>query len=192
MIFISLVCRLTASTNFQLMASNVYVTFRLDPFYQTFLRAYFDQYELLFEFPKRNEFNILLEFLVMKQPATQKKMEYGDESFNVRLQNMEYKNVVVYNYISKAGHKAFIERVEDLFKLIFHKHVDQAIHRAGLKKKAAIHLFMDKYEMGEYNSDRLTKNYQRYENRLIHYYDRFKGAQRQAKYRKKNKKNLPV
>ncbi len=172
------------------MASNVYVTFKLDPFYQTFVRAYYDQFDLLFEFPKKDEFNILLDFLVMKQPGTPKSIDYGEHSFHVRLPNMEYKNVLVYNYISSTGSKLFVDRIEDLFKLIFHKHVDQAIHKIGLKKKDAIHTFMDKFNMGEYDPERLNKNYQRYEARLIHYYDRFKSAQRQTKFRKKNKNKI--
>lgn len=174
------------------MASNVIITFNLDPFYQTFLRAFFDQNDLLFEFPKRHEFNILLEFLTMKQPATPKKTEQSEESFHVRLQNMEHKNVMVYNYISMAGRKMFVRKVEDLFRLVFHHHVDEAIHKVGLRKKDAIHSFMEKYLMIEFDSGRLVKNYQRYESKCIHYYDRFKAAQRQQKHRRKNRKNLPV
>ena len=174
------------------MASNVFVTFKVDPFYQVFLRSYFKQNEILFEFPRGTDFNILLGFLLMKQPGTPKKYDYGDESLQVLLQYMKHKNVLVYNYISISGNRIFNEKIEDLFKLIFHKHVDQAIHRVGLRKKDAIHSFMEKYNMGDFSTDRLTKSYQRYEDRLVKEYDRWKGAQRQTRHRKRRKKKLSV
>lgn len=190
------------------MGSPVYVTFKVDVFYQTFLRAYFEQYDLLFEFPAKSEFNILLEFLVKKQPRAQrspdpeidfmnqleihKKTQYGDQAFNVQLQYMEHKNVLSYNFIPPAGERIFNDKIKDLFKLVFHKHVDQAIHRIGLRKKDAIYSFMDEFNMSVSRSERLNKNYQRYEEKLTREYDRWNAAKRQAKHRKKNKKTLSV
>ena len=175
------------------MASNVYVTFKLEPFYQAFLRSYYVQREILFEFPKGSDINLLLGFISMKQPREQiKSLDFGNEAFHVLLPNMEYKNVLVYNYISHTGRKVFQQKVEDLFKLVFHSHVDRAIHKDGIRKRDALMLFLEKYELDDFSSDRVTKSYQRYIDKIEREYDRYKSAQRQNKFRKKTKKKLSV
>ncbi|MFC2118070.1 hypothetical protein ACFLTI_06015 [Bacteroidota bacterium] len=50
------------------MASPILITLKLDSFYQRFLRSYYSCEEPVMEFPRKDDFNTLLAYLVAKFP----------------------------------------------------------------------------------------------------------------------------
>lgn len=171
------------------MASPILVTLRIDPFYQRFLRAYFNCIGPVMEFPPKSDFNLLLTFLANKPTSKQiknnlKPRDFGEYSFKVALPYIKHKDVFYYNYFSERSMQIFQRRIYLFFQLIFHCEMDEGIHNLGLSKKNAIQQFIERYDLLVDDEDRIVKAYFRYEERLRKGYYRW-NSKKQLKNTKK-------
>lgn len=172
------------------MASPIYVVLRLEPFYQLFLRSYFNCENIIFEFPKKGNFNNLLAHLVLKPPRENSpaKKPASEYDFKVALPYMEHKDVFCYNYISNYSMHIFQSKVHIFFKLIFHTEMDISVHKLKLSKIQSVRIFVEKYNLNVDNQERLVKGYYRYEKRLLNEYYKWNSNKRVRKHRNKEKK----
>lgn len=174
------------------MASPILVTLKLDPFYQRFLRSYYNCEEPVMEFPCREDFNILLAHLVGKTPKIKsgeklEKKDFGEYTFIVALPYIEHKDVFYYNHFSERSLQIFQTKVYDFFKMIFHGDLNHSVHNLGIPKNDAIRLFMEKYNLLVDDEDRIKKGYYRYEKRLLTEFYRWNQKKRVQKHRKYKK-----
>jgi hypothetical protein len=145
------------------MASDYTTTIKLDPFFQRFLRTQFEQErDDVFVFPARHDFNALLAFLVQPVPSDYKTPDFGKWTFRVALPYMEYKNVNVYNYLSKKAQQTFSNKVRRYMNRLFHDELGEAVCRYGLTRTEALDHLVDTFGFLPEDYDRLLKEYQRW------------------------------
>jgi hypothetical protein len=164
------------------MPSGIYTTLRLDPFYQEFLRAQFNQWNPVFTFPKGHDLLLRLERYLTTPPIDFKLIEFGEESFRVEIPYMEIKNPNVYFYLSDKKMKLFNQRTRDYFREIFHEEI-RKYRSKNFNKNEAIICFMEDFRISE-----------RYEDRLIKAYNRYMEIERMRRFRcrQKRRKSLSV
>jgi hypothetical protein len=157
-----------------LMYSGVYVTIRLDKFYQDFLRSYFSCNDLIFSFPRGEELSFRLVRLMKKPPEGYIPGKNMSNGFHVSIPKDDDKDPYSFNYLSERGQIIFIEHVRKLYEMVFHESMNKYLHE-GFEKKECLEIFIDQYDLSCNYIDRITKDYQRYVHRKIC-----------QKYRKKN------
>ena len=143
------------------MPSGIYTTISLDPFYQEFLRAQFNQKNLVFTFPKGHDLLLRVERYLTTPPIDFKPVTYGPETFRIELPFMEVKNPNVHFYISDRKQKIFTARVRDYFREIFHEEM-RKYRSKNFNKNEAIICFLEDFNISEIYEDRLVKAYNRY------------------------------
>lgn len=161
------------------MNTGRYVEIKLDPFFQSFLRSHFKEYEQIFEFPKGHDLLIRLEYLLAKPPADYKpKPESGDSSmFRIAIPYMEHKNIDSYTYMSLNAQRLFVSRIREYYKIIIHEEISSA-RRKGFQKDEIVLKIMEDFNLTNFNDDRIKRDYTRYLN-----------TERFRRYRIDNKKN---
>lgn len=148
------------------MASGVLTSFKLDPFFQQFLRAYFNQdADAVFSFPKGHDLLRRLEVLLRPVPDDYKPRRQSYQLFHIELPYMRYKNPRTHNYLSETNSKIFARNIRDFFKTVFHEKM-QEYRNAGFDYKDCVFIFMDEYDLPVDATDRLIKDFQRYRNRI--------------------------
>lgn len=165
------------------MTSGIYTTVRLDPFYQEFLRAQFNQWDPVFTFPRGHDLVIRLERYLTQPPNDFKVKQnpFGDETFRIEIPFMELKNPAYYFYLSDRKMKLFQQRVRDFFREIFHEEI-RKYRSKNFNKNEAIICFMEDFQISE-----------RYEDRLIKAYNRYIDLERHRRFRRrKSQKTLSV
>ena len=143
------------------MPSGIYTTINMDPFFQEFLRAQFNQWDPVFTFPKGHDLLIRMERYLTAPPSDFKPIAYGNETFRVELPWMEHKNPSVHFYMSDRKQKMFSARVRDYFREIFHEEI-RKYRSKNFNKNEAIICFMEDFKISEQFEDRLVKAYNRY------------------------------
>jgi hypothetical protein len=157
-------CKRLTNTNL-LMPSGVFTSFKLDPFFQQFLRSYFDQSEeLVFHFPKGEDLLRKLEVLLRPVPENYKPRKH-DWLFHVELPYMKYKDPRTHNYLSETSGKIFARNIRDFFETVFHEKVSE-YRNAGFEYKDCVYIFMEEFHLPVSATDRLIKDFQRYRNRI--------------------------
>lgn len=147
------------------MASEYSVTIRMEPFFQRFLCAQFDQERNdVFVFPARHDFNKLLSFLVQPVPADYKPLDYGEWTFRILLPHMEHKNVAVYNYLSQKGQRTFMNRVRGYMNMLFHDEMSKAVFGHGMTRIEVVDHLADSFGFTTDDYDRLLKEFHRWRN----------------------------
>lgn len=136
---------------------------RLDPFYQAFLRARFDQTgsNTAFEFNKGHDLSLLFQFLLKPKPAGCKLPIYGPETFKIAIPAMEHKNPATYNYLSEERQQVLVKRIMGYWKLVSHDVIAEG-RRRGVPKKDMVYLLLDEMDLPEYYADRIEREYSRY------------------------------
>jgi hypothetical protein len=112
-------------------------------------------------FPKKNDFNNLLEYLLDVPPLDFREIEDAPDVLLVQVPFFEYKNVTGHYYLSGKKQIIFSKRVYQYFKIVFRAEINAAILQA-INKKDAIEVFQEKYNMTPDSTDALEKDYQRY------------------------------
>lgn len=145
------------------MPSGIYTTIRLDPFYQEFLRAQFNQFDPVFTFPKGHDLLLRLERFLAKPPADFKPhlIDFKEETFRIEIPFMEIKDPVYYFHMSDRKMKLFSQRIRDYFREIFHEEI-RKYRSKNFNKNEAIICFMEDFHISEKYEDRLIKAYNRY------------------------------
>lgn len=162
------------------MSSGIFTTVTLDPFYQQFLRGHFNDYDIVFNFPKGHDLRLRLEAFLTPPPpdfVPLKPAQYTDDTFLISIPYMEHKNPQVYFYLSEYKQKLFRRRITAFFKDIWHEYAADCKSDGFLKTEIA-YMFLEDYYI----------NYSYYE-RIIREYRRYLNAEKVKQYRKKIQKN---
>lgn len=167
------------------MSSGICVNFRLDPFYQQFLRTYFACNDIVFRFPNRSryKFNELIHYLLDYPPENFKLHDFNELSFRVEIPYAEYFDIVQRNYVSEKGLNIFSQKVREFYLFVFHEHMKESVVKLKLPVTDSIDRFVEKY-IGNHAvyDERLKKDFTRTKQRIrMDYYNQ---------NRKKNTKKI--
>jgi len=148
------------------MSSGILTHIRLEPFFQTFLRKYFDNEDpTVFSFPNDHDLLRRIEVLLRSSPPSYRAPKETDLLFRIELPSMRHKNPLYHNYISEAAEKVFVREIRSFFNMVFHEKM--ALYRnAGFEYKDCITIFQDEYDLPAESSDRLIKEFQRWRNKI--------------------------
>jgi hypothetical protein len=160
------------------MGSGRYITIKLDPFYQEFLRGHFNWYDPVFAFPKGHDLLKRLEYYLTPPPKDWKLQDFGEWTFRIEIPLMEWKDADCYNYLSERKNKMFEIAVREYYRVIMHTEIGKAI-KDHVPKNDIIFCFMDDFNISQDYYDRIIKDF-----------DRWIKLEKMRRYRrKKNKKN---
>jgi hypothetical protein len=158
------------------MSSQIYCTLKLDPFYQAFLRARFQQPAgEPFRFSKGHDLSLFFQAMLRPVPPGHKDPDYGQSAFVVEVPWMEHKSAETYRYVSQERNVMFCSRVMRYWKMVSHDIISQA-RRLGMEKKEVIFFLLEELEIPLQYSDRVEREYSRY-----------KQEERQRRFASKNK-----
>lgn len=105
------------------MASEYYLTIRLDPHYQQFLRKHFNCTSDLFEFPVRHFYNRILENLVITKQQGVIIPETDDWAFKILLPNFQHKNPAFFRYFSEVQELVFKNEIKWFYDITIQKRI---------------------------------------------------------------------
>ena len=141
------------------MPSPMTITVRCAPHLVRFMEAVYGPQPITF--PRRDNFSLLLNFLVEKEPDNYSNYATGDVKLTVLLPYFEDKNVL-YNYVlTPLKEVVFINKIDERFRIAFNDEMNKST-LLGISKIDSVHLFMDKFNLSEDCIDMLLKSYQRY------------------------------
>lgn len=144
------------------MSTGVICTMKLDPFYQAFLRARFEQIgDGVFSFPKGHDLSLMLQFLLKPKPRDFDCSEWGEWAFRIEVPFMEHKNPQTYNYLSEARTIVLTSRIMRYWKFLAHDIITEA-RRRGMQKKEIIYFLLEEMDIPVFYSDRIEREYSRY------------------------------
>lgn len=147
------------------MAKDNFCVIKLDPFYQAFLRARFNDKGVnangIFFFDKGHDLSLLLQFLLKPKPIAHKVQNYGSSTFKLGIPAMEHKNPKTYCYLSEDRQMVLTKRIMRYWKLVSHDCIAEA-RRRGLNKKDIIYMLLDDLDLPDYYSDRVEREYSRF------------------------------
>jgi hypothetical protein len=161
------------------MVSKYYVTIRLDPHYQRFLRSQFACEEEIFEFPPRHFFNSILEHFVVTRPSGYTDPEPGPHLFKIALPNFEYKNPVHFRYLSKVKETIFKAKIKEYYDWIIQDRISKLLRipvcgpdsvPINLDRQQCTMVLIDEFgfDTGDSDSfDRLYKLYTRHKRKEV-------------------------
>ena len=164
------------------MASGIYTKVKLHPFYQEFLRGYFQQHELVFKFPKKHDLLTRLEQFVSIQPENRETDWISDKDCNaflIELPYMEHKDPFYYNYISQNKSRLYAHRVREFFRDVYHEFVGR-LERDGFYREEIIYIFLEEFHISPDYTDWLKKE--------LYLYKKSLSARKHRKKRKKSHK----
>lgn len=156
------------------MASKHFVTIKLDPHYQRFLRTQFGCEEEIFEFPARHKFNSMLEHFVVTRPPGFIEPEKDEYMFKIALPNFEYKNEAHFRYLSKVKEIVFKSKIKQYYDWIIEEKIMDLMKNLGstpdndsisLNRNECTLVLIDEFgfDSGDKDSfDRLYKLFTRY------------------------------
>lgn len=162
--------------------TGIYVTIRLDPFLQQFLRGYFECDEVVFSFPRQSGkcwLPIALKAALWYPPRDYKPLSFGEETFRIEIPEMKDKDPDYHNYISHRANSEFSRAVRLFYNSVAYSFFDEA-KCARYGPKAIISMFIDRFSIDTIFEDRVARDYSRYNLNM-----------RVKKFRKKFKK-LPT
>lgn len=143
------------------MPSPITISIRIQPYLVDFMVSIYGPQPI--EFPRKDNFNRILEMFLDKEPATMSNYKRGDTNLTIKLPYFEDKNVL-YNFnLTAVQEKILISKIEDRFRLSFRDEMDQYV-LLGLSRIDSIYLFMEKHSIREDSIDMLKKDYQRFRN----------------------------
>lgn len=167
-----------------------YCVIKLDPFYQAFLRARFNEdgknSNGIFYFGKGHDLSLLLQFLLRPKPSGAKLQNYGAHTFKIGIPAMEHKNPQTYCYLSDDRQSILTRRIMRYWKLVSHDCISEA-RRRGISKKDIVYMLLEELDLPDYYSDRVEREYSRF----LHE-ERNRKYLRQQKEVLKNVKKLSV
>ncbi|HZK94473.1 MAG TPA: hypothetical protein VFC67_09715 [Prolixibacteraceae bacterium] len=158
------------------MASEHYLTIRLDPHYQQFLRKHFNCPEEIFEFPARSYFNNMIEALAVTKKLAFHIPETDPWAFKIYLPNFSYKNAAFFRYLTEVQMGVFKGEIKYYYDRIIQRRITDLMETkedttlGGLMKlgrKQCTLLLIDEYGFDEKDRnsfDRIYKSYIRWDN----------------------------
>jgi hypothetical protein len=159
------------------MASQYYVTMRLEPHYQRFLRSQFMCDSEIFEFPVRHYFNTVLEHFVVTKRNGSKELLTDENSFKIRLPNFELKNPAFFHYLTEVKEGVFRAKIKDYYDWIIQDRIGTLMsqkekledgHVIMLDRQQCTLVLIDEFgfDLDDRDSfDRLYKMYSRFKHK---------------------------
>ncbi len=161
------------------MASLYYVTIKLDPHYQRFLRSHFTCEKEVFEFPARHRFNAILEHFVVTRPCGYVEPEPGPCLFKIALPNFEYKNEAHFRYLTHVKETILKAKIKEYYDWIIQERISKLMKQPE-KREDSVLITLDRQQctlilIEEYgfdscdsdSVDRLYKLFTRYKKKEI-------------------------
>lgn len=161
----------------------IYVTIQLDKFLQVFLRGKYDNFEIIFKFPRASQKNYIpfsIEEALWYPPKDYKPKEFGEKAFKIELPEMSSKDPQSMNYISDTAMNGLQRIIQNFYYKDWYTHIDKML-AAQFSKTEIINEFIERYSIPEKYRDRLDRDYSRYKN---HHY--IKAWRKREKNTKKN------
>jgi hypothetical protein len=147
------------------MPSPMTISIRIQPYLVDFMESIYGPQPI--EFPRKDNFNRILNKFLDKEPATSSRYRRDDTNLEIQLPYFEDKDVMYHFNLTACQERILANKIEDLFKLSFRDEIDQYLLLA-VQRIDAIHLFMDKHKIREEAIDMLQKDYQRFRNSKNH------------------------
>ena len=144
--------------------TGIYVTIRLDPFLQQFLRGYFECDEVVFSFPRQSGkcwLPIAFKTALWYPPRNYKPLSFGEETFRIEIPEMKDKDPEYHNYISERANAEFSQAVRLFYNSVSYSFFDEA-KCARYGPKAIISMLIDRYSIDAIYEDRIARDYSRY------------------------------
>ncbi|WP_289054190.1 hypothetical protein [Carboxylicivirga marina] len=157
------------------MASGIFTTVKLEPFFQQFLRVQFEQADgEVFKFPKGHNLNSRLNLVLTREPFNFNGHHYGEYEFKVGLYYASDFDIRQKNYVSPRQARSFAGYVRDFHNMLFHEFYARRFKLLGHKE--TVYLWMETYDFDESSYERLEREARRYRRKNINrkYYERTK------------------
>lgn len=159
------------------MPSPITVNIRLEPYLIKYLENKYGKQPI--EFPKKDRFGAIIPHLLRKPYDSENQFEkYGQSNLTVVLPWCEEKNVLYHNFMPASSQALFADIIFKAFRAEFHDFMNEAFN-CGAEIVEAVNVFIDLNGLDPKEFDRLIKERQRY-----------KSAQRLAKWRQKKSRQL--
>lgn len=158
------------------MPSPMTIKIECEPYLIQFYTRIFGPQPILF--PKGHVLAFTLRHLLDRPPRTPVPDPDYESCLEIQIPYNDEKNVLYNFHLSVQSKRIMSFRLEREFKLTFREDIN-ASRLAGLKRNDAIHLFIDKYDLGEDIFDRLIKDY--YRNYHLRRYYGSKKSRKKAK-----------
>lgn len=119
-------------------------------------------------FPKKDRFNTMLAFSVIKTPRDYSgEPDFGENTLSVCLPGMEDKNVQTWNYVPECAKREIASAMKALMFSEFHCHMDRAKSKdIAFNVHSSIYLFMEKYGINPGSLDMFLQARKRYLTKL--------------------------
>lgn len=141
------------------MSSPVIINIGCEVYLIRFLEKIFGPQPI--SFPKKHDFNSILDFLLQVPPLDYHEPDYGDKTLRIKLPYFEDKDVRSYNYLSNFRQRKFEKRINQYFKITYRGIISKYI-LLGFDRNDSIELFMEEYNLPVDCLDTLEKDYHRY------------------------------
>jgi hypothetical protein len=145
------------------------ITVQLDPFYQSFLRSFFNCRKRFMEFPIDDDLEYCISSLLKPIPEGYSNEWNNEWNFNVEIPLRTWQSNSANWMLTPEGKKIFAQRVKGMFDYEFHDEVQKLVSQKKRKwlLKEAIEFFMEKFDIPvtTTNYERLAKDFQRWRNR---------------------------
>ena len=141
------------------MASDTIIRVKCEPYLVKFLETLYGKSPI--SFPKKSNFNSILDVFLDKPPLDYQEPEYGENTLEIRLPYFENKNVLFNFYLSPTKQRILIKEIWKFFKITFRGEISKHIV-LGLDRQDAIQIFIEKYNLSQDCTDSLEKDFQRY------------------------------
>ena len=170
------------------MASNYYLTMRLEPHYQRFLRSQFMCESEIFEFPPRHYFNTVLEHFVVTKRNSYKEHPNDEYAFKIMLPNFERKNPAFFHYLTEVKEGIFKAKIKDFYDWIIQDRISKLMSQKEKLEDGRV-LTLDRQQctlvlIDEFGFDAEEKDSF---DRLYKLYTRFKQRERNRRFVVKKK-----
>ena len=141
------------------MASEITLRVKCEPYLVKFLETLYGKSPV--SFPKKSNFNAILDVFLEKQPLEYHEPDYGASTLIVLLPYFEQKDIRSYNYLSPIKQRIFIKEIWKFFKITYRGEIAKYVVM-GLDRQDSLDLFIEKYNLSLDCWDFLEKDFQRY------------------------------
>jgi len=175
------------------MASQYYVTIKLDPHYQRFLRSQFLCDSEIFEFPARHYFNTVLEHFVVTRRNGYEEPRTDEFTFKIMLPNFERKNPAFFHYLTEVKEGVFRAKIKEYYDWIIQDRISKLMSQKekmadgrviGLDRQQCTLVLIDEFGFNMDDKDSFDRIYK--------LYSRFRQKERNRRFVVKKKLGIKI
>ena len=151
------------------MSSGIICKLKIEPFFQEFLRGYYRCNSPVFKFPRYDydELGLALKFNNLLSPAPDnfKPVSFGEDEFLIEVPDFHDRDPFYCNYISPLRNDKFVKKLDIQQKNHFHERMAQ-LRIEGYEYQDCVEIYMDDFGINQKFADRLLKDYSRWRTKL--------------------------